>query len=110
MEEYMIKSLKKICLLSASFFMVFFSLDGFALSHKCVLNQDQDEVCVFDLVMLPSFNPRSAVPYSTVIGLFENADGILMAKVSRPRVLGSTHTPSKRTITILPVDDLILKN
>ena len=104
------KCFKNLYLLSATALFMIFSVSGNTLEKKCALNQNQEEVCIFDSVMLPTDSPRSAVAYSMVIDLFENEEGVLMAKVSKPRVLGPTHAPTKRQTIILPVDSLILIN
>ena len=104
------KCFKNLFLMSVSIFLMTFSLSNEAFEKKCAVNQNNQEVCVFDSVMLPTDNQRSAVAYSMVIDLFENEEGVLMAKVSRPVVLGPTHAPTKNKIVILPVDSLIIIN
>ena len=82
------------------------SFSSHAFEKKCAFNSHERQVCVFDTVFLNTDPLNTAVPYSTVIDLFEK-DGILMAKVSKPLVTGPTHRPKKSKILIVPLDDLV---
>ena len=82
------------------------SFSSHSFEKKCAFNSQEQQVCVFDMVYLNTDPLNTAVPYSTVIDLFEK-DGLLMAKVSKPLVTGPTHAPKKSKILIVPLDDLV---
>ena len=82
--------------------------NALSFEKKCAFNSYNEQFCIHDSVLLKTDSFRGAVPYAMIVDLFENEEGHMMAKISKPLVTGPTHASNKYKILIVPVDDLTL--